>query len=340
MVRRSATPSASPRPSDAPGRAATPVGGTARAQSRSLAVRRKPATSRAGIVKLIESDAFSALGLAPSLLVMVHVKDPRVLPSRAYFDNFYRWHNVSAVHVPSQMAMGADYRRLYGACNHQVLALSSAYAAFEGFESGTDDAAWFEGVLPRAVWSDRPAVSAAVGKLVARLRRDTGKFSCLHLADLDAAVLTARGPEAGAAASSSTFSSAASSVAASSRLADMNDADGGRLLDVDIAAPAARSFGYGGPVGGGGGGASACDGYDAEAQTDSGRAWVRSAYDSGYSCHLDDATVVRNLPRLPPGTPSSSSPMGCAPSRHPSPKARARRSARSLCASANWPWTV
>ena len=256
-----------------------------------------------GFVKLIESDAFSALGLAPSLLVMVHVKDPRVLPSRAYFDNFYRWHNVSAVHVPSQMAMGADYRRLYGACNHQVLALSSAYAAFEGFESGTDDAAWFEGVLPRAVWSDRPAVSAAVGKLVARLRRDTGKFSCLHLADLDAAVLTARGPEAGAAASSSTFSSAASSVAASSRLADMNDADGGRLLDVDIAAPAARSFGYGGPVGGGGGGASACDGYDAEAQTDSGRAWVRSAYDSGYSCHLDDATVVRNLPRLPPKDP-------------------------------------
>jgi hypothetical protein len=51
----------------------------------------------------LEMDEFLALGLRPTRLVMLHVKDPRLLPSRTYFDNVLGWANVSTLHVSSQM---------------------------------------------------------------------------------------------------------------------------------------------------------------------------------------------------------------------------------------------
>jgi hypothetical protein len=52
----------------------------------------------------LEMDEFLALGLRPTRLVMLHVKDPRLLPSRTYFDNVLGWANVCTLHVSSQMA--------------------------------------------------------------------------------------------------------------------------------------------------------------------------------------------------------------------------------------------
>ena len=66
-------------------------------------------------------------------LLFLHVKDPHLLPSRAYFDAVAGWSNLSAIHMPSQMCAAADYRRLYGGCGAPVLAFSHLYAAFEGF---------------------------------------------------------------------------------------------------------------------------------------------------------------------------------------------------------------
>ena len=49
----------------------------------------------------LEIDEFRTLGLRPTRLVMLHVKDPRLLPSRSYFDNVLGWANVSQLHVSS-----------------------------------------------------------------------------------------------------------------------------------------------------------------------------------------------------------------------------------------------
>ena len=62
-------------------------------------------------------DDFEALGLRPTRLVMLHVKDPRLVPSRAFFDGRPAWQNTSEVHMPAQMALADDYRRLYGRCD-------------------------------------------------------------------------------------------------------------------------------------------------------------------------------------------------------------------------------
>ena len=51
----------------------------------------------------LEMDEFLALGLRPTRLVMLHAKDPRLLPSRTYFDNVLGWANVCTLHVSSQM---------------------------------------------------------------------------------------------------------------------------------------------------------------------------------------------------------------------------------------------
>jgi hypothetical protein len=54
--------------------------------------------------RALEMDEFLALGLRPTRLVMLHAKDPRLLPSRTYFDNVLGWANVCTLHVSSQMA--------------------------------------------------------------------------------------------------------------------------------------------------------------------------------------------------------------------------------------------
>ena len=65
---------------------------------------------------------FMRLRLAPSRLVLLHVKDPRLIPSRSYFDIVLGWRNLSTVHLPTQMCQDVDYRRLYGGCGERVLA--------------------------------------------------------------------------------------------------------------------------------------------------------------------------------------------------------------------------
>ena len=146
-----------------------------------------------------------------------------------------------------------------------MLALSHAYASFDGFRAGSDEQHWFQAVVSThslTVGSSQE-VETKSALLQSRLRRDTGRFTCLHLTDLDAAVLASRSPELTSATS---------------------EAD---LLDIDTAEPAAHSVNFGGrtgyrvPT-------SMCEGYDAEAQSPVGRQWVRGLYDQGLACLVDD----------------------------------------------------
>jgi hypothetical protein len=204
---------------------------------------------------------------------MLHVQDPRLMPARTYLDSSLRWHNVSAVHMAAQMTTASDFARLYGGCNDQVLAFSHVWAAFDGFATGSAEQRWFDADVHVAVGVDVPAVGSASAQLVRRLRRDTGKFTCMHLTDLDAAVLSSRSAE---------------------READVDP--------IDVAAPAAHSILARGHVGGRTP-TSICDGYDAEAESPVGRTWVQQLYERGFACTVDDDVVAANLPRLPPRDP-------------------------------------
>ena len=145
---------------------------------------------------LVEAAAFARLRLPPpSAIALLHVKDPRLHPSRAYFDRALGWENATGVHLSAQMASAADYDRLYGMCDERILALSHAYAAFDGWADGSAEQVWFDGALARAV-ADLPPVSAAAAAVVNHLVKARGASTCLHLTDLDNAVLTARSPTA------------------------------------------------------------------------------------------------------------------------------------------------
>ena len=137
---------------------------------------------------------------------------------------------VSEVHVSSQMGSSFDYERLYGACRDRVLAISHFYAAFDGFHSADGrtigdengnqtpsaplsdgrtsgdevasrdqlvrssararaDLEWWASI-GTLLWSETAVVHAAAAAVRKQLRRATRRYSCVHLSDLDAAVLT------------------------------------------------------------------------------------------------------------------------------------------------------
>ena len=250
---------------------------------------------------LVEAAAFARLRLPPpSAIALLHVKDPRLHPSRAYFDRALGWENATGVHLSAQMASAADYDRLYGMCDERILALSHAYAAFDGWADGSAEQVWFDGALARAVWADLPPVSAAAAAVVNHLVKARGAFTCLHLTDLDNAVLTARSPTAahlggGGRGAPAGYDGRRGSTA--------GDRDGGGAQEggasgasghVDVAAPAARSVPYTG-IEGGESYVSACESHDAEAASGVGRSWVRETYNEGYACRVDDDLVLANL---------------------------------------------
>jgi hypothetical protein len=146
---------------------------------------------RALLPEIVEMADFVKLRLAPRRLVLLRVKEPHLLPSRTYFDQVVGWANVSAVHMPAQSCAAKDYARLYGGCSDRVLAFSSLYAAFDGFGEDARAQAWLEATLTPALLHDLPAVSAKAARIVNRLRRDRPTFSCVHLSDLDTAVINA-----------------------------------------------------------------------------------------------------------------------------------------------------
>ena len=99
------------------------------------------------------------------------------------------WANVSGVHMPAQSCAAKDYERLYGGCDDRVLAFSNLYAAFDGFGDGAPAQGWLESQLTPALFSDTPSVAAKAEKVVSRLKRERGSFSCVHLTELDTAVI-------------------------------------------------------------------------------------------------------------------------------------------------------
>ncbi|EOD28668.1 hypothetical protein EMIHUDRAFT_456961 [Emiliania huxleyi CCMP1516] len=240
---------------------------------------RNAAGIAAALHRTLVVDDFLQLRLAPDCLLFLHVKDPHLLPSRAYFDAVAGWSNLSAIHMPSQMCAAADYRRLYGGCGAPVLAFSHLYAAFEGFPPGSPLAAWFADELPAALsTSDSEEATRKAGRIIARLAAETGSFSCIHLSHLDAAVVSSRAP-----------------LTPTPDSASFGDAH-----EADTSAPHADS-----------GGApntlrlpsTACDAFDAESHQPAGRAWVKELSSAGYSCHVSEAVLRANLARLPPRDP-------------------------------------
>ena len=132
--------------------------------------------------------------------------------------------------MSSQMGSSFDYQRLYGACRDRVLAISHFYAAFDGFHSldgrtmgdevgnqtpsasisdgrtigdevasrdqlvrisarSRADLAWWASI-GTLLWSETAEVHAAAAAVTKQLRLATRRYSCVHLSDLDAAVLT------------------------------------------------------------------------------------------------------------------------------------------------------
>lgn len=225
------------------------------------------------IPEVIEMDDFTKLGLAPSRIVLLHVKEPRLLPSRSYFNAVASWANVSALHMPAQMCDAADYVRLYGACAEQVLAFSNLYAAFEGFYDQRLQS-WLDHVVFPAAWGDTQDVSQKAASLVHHLIQDTGSFTCLHLTAMDTAVLTAR-----------SGGGAAQEIE----------------LTIDVAEPAAHSVPFHvtsaesllrEP-------STVCEGYDAEAQSPLGRRWVKELLEGGMACQLSEDELGASLGMLP-----------------------------------------
>ncbi len=234
---------------------------------------------RAVVPSLVEMHQFMRLRLAPSRLVLLHVKDPRLIPSRSYFDIVLGWRNLSTVHLPTQMCQDVDYRRLYGGCGERVLAFSHMYAAFEGFADAADQR-WLDETVGPALWSDTPSVVSKAERMAQRLRRDTGSYSCIHLTELDTAVINARAP-----------------VSDGSLEEDVHS--------IDVAEPAAHSVPF--PRFDDGPGPpniirqplTVCDGYEAEARHAAGRKWVKTHVEQGMACHVTEGVISANLAQLP-----------------------------------------
>ena len=252
-----------------------------------------------GPVPVIEFDDFARIGLTPSRLVLLHVKDSRTLPARTFFDEHAGWGNANAVHTSAQMATAADYVRLYGQCGDHVLAISNLYAAFEGFVPLAPGAvstgvpvgqsrarqAWWQ-ALANSLPIDKHAVKQASETLVRLLRKPTGQFSCVHLADLDVAAISSQ-PGGGRWAVADLWQPAAQSVPFSAHLLECDE------LEVDNSSGSPVQL----PV-------TMCDAYDAEAQSRNvGRQWVQQLYDEGIACETPNSVVAANLPRLPQGNP-------------------------------------
>jgi len=238
----------------------------------------------------LEMDEFLKLRLAPMSLVLLHVKDPRLVPSRLYFDAVAGWSNLSATHMPAQNCYSIDVTRLYGGCSDRVLALSHLYAAFEGFQTTygvTDEETtwWFREILPDLLIHDLPAVKRKVAETTRRLRLETGNFTCVHLSAPDSAVINSRAP----------LTPGSESAVPETQ--------------IDVAQPAARSVPFASnalpslpdtlpntlrqP-------STVCDGYDAEASAEGGRHWVKQMTAQGLACHVTEGVIASNLARLPP----------------------------------------
>ena len=219
--------------------------------------------------------------LVPTRIVMLSGKDPRLMPARTYFNHVLGWGNVSSVFISAQNARASDYTRIYGGCNDRVLAFSSTYAAFEGFDS-QEEQTWLERRIFPALWTDKSALLLKAQHLAARLRKDTGSFSCIHLTELDTAVL---GPRASPGNPGTLDSEADPSI--------------------DVAEPAAQSVPFGAqvtaqtlrqPL-------SVCDAYDAEGVDLNGRQWVRMLAEQGFACHVNEDVISSLGEQLPPRDP-------------------------------------
>ncbi|KAL3931749.1 MAG: hypothetical protein SGPRY_000993 [Prymnesium sp.] len=217
---------------------------------------------------VIEMKEFLRLGIEPSRLVLLRGKDPLALPSRAYFDKVARWEGVGSVSLSAQNAYSLDYRRLYGGCDDAVLAFSQMYAAFDGFETA-EQQEWLDWTVLPALLSDSLEVERKAAVLIDLLQKRTGGYTCVHLADLDAATITSPGALPG-------------------------DSEPDPLGGVDIAEPSATSKRR--DVG-------SCESYDSESLQPNSRVWVRELSDSGAACALDDDTLVFNFKTLPQDDP-------------------------------------
>ena len=140
----------------------------------------------------IEMEQFLALGALPTRLAMLQAKDPRVMPARLYFERIFEMTNMTSVQLPTQMAAADDYRRLYGGCGDQVLALSQTYATFDGFDHQSREHAWLGTKVYPALWADQPRVRTLVAMLIKRLTEESPSFTCMHLTDLDTALMMSR----------------------------------------------------------------------------------------------------------------------------------------------------
>jgi len=233
------------------------------------------ATLRLAVSELIEIDDFLPIGLKPRRLVMLHVKDPRLLPGRTYFDAVAGWGNLSSAHMPAQQCYARDYARLYGGCGDRVLAFSNLYAAFEGFEGDAASQSWWEQMATPALMTDTAQVTEKAMKMLEVLRKETPDFTCVHITDLETAVLNARAP-----------------ILAGSDAVH---------IALDVVSPAAQYVPAGPPKGSPTNRPpmTVCDAYDSEAQQSMGRRWVKEHMEQGMSCHVNDAIVAANLAQLP-----------------------------------------
>ncbi len=247
----------------------------------------------------IEWHRFKRLGIEPTTIVLLHTREPDLVASRDFFDAA-GWDLVPVVHMVAQNVRADDYRRLYGGCSAQVIAFSHMYGSFDdsthvaenvgavgrsvggspggvtgggpagATSAGADDATLY--ARPQAgVAMVKPEVRRYATEIATRLRSETGRYTCVHLANLDEAVLSSHAP---------------------------------RAVSRDVAEPAARPVGSswpgdhqsGPPTG-------RCDMYGAEARHASGRSWVKELVSQGAACRLNDAVLRGNLLRLPPKDP-------------------------------------
>ena len=293
------------------------------------------ATLKTLLPEMIEMDEFLRLRLAPRRLALLRVREPRLLPSRTYFDHVAGWANVSAVHMPAQSCAARDYVRLYGGCSDRVLAFSTLYAAFDDFGDDAPAQAWLETQLTPALLHNLPSVSVKAERIVSRLRRDRPAFSCVHLTDLDSAVINACASAALPAALPPRRPAVAclhtphpscvpalhhrSLPTTHRRLGRARTRHAGRPPPrrcLTCAAPLRRraplppnttegvelSIDVAEPAARYRSQPSlrACEAYDQEAEQPSGRRWVKDHIAEGMACQLNDALISSNLGQLPP----------------------------------------
>ncbi|KAL1524388.1 hypothetical protein AB1Y20_019283 [Prymnesium parvum] len=160
------------------------------------------------VAGLVEMAAFLPLQLTPSRIILLRGKEPLLAPSRTYFDAVAGWRAVPSVWMSAQNGLAADYARLYGSCADKVLALSHVYAAFDGANDAHVQE-WLDWTVVPTLLRAPPEVEQKADAIAERLRQDGAGFTCVHLADLDTAVLHA--PEEHAAAGVDVAEPAASS---------------------------------------------------------------------------------------------------------------------------------